>query len=367
MKKLIQERIEKAISDKVFPGAVLGVIFQTGKRLILPFGHFTYEEGASLMREDSVFDIASITKSIPTSSLALRLICGGKINLEDPVIQYIPELKFLHCETVQVKHLLTQTLSFGFRLSDYKDKTADEILDIIFKTDHSYKPGTKYSYSNATSILLGLVVERVCGDRLEPLAQKFFFEPLGMDRTTFYPERFKKNNIVPTELDPWRQRVIQGEVHDESAYRLSQKQPVGSAGLFSTAADLLRFMEMLLNDGCINRIRFLSREILDLAQENQIPGLDAQAGLGWEIDAAKFMGKFAGQKTFGKTGFTGCSVVINRMIGVGFALLTNYTYPRRRRNHDLMNNIRRDLADIIFDDLASKRGVGISWNGFINS
>ena len=161
MEKQIKNRISRAIKERVFPGAVVGVVGKNNEKLVLPFGNYTYEENSPKMQKDSIFDVASITKSIPTSSLALKLIDEGKLKTDDKLIDFVPEFNNSDRENVLIKHLLTQTLDFDFHLSAHKDKSPEEILNVIFTAEFKSKPGTKFLYANATSIILGLVVERI--------------------------------------------------------------------------------------------------------------------------------------------------------------------------------------------------------------
>ncbi len=357
-----------AILEKVFSGCVVGVVRKNGERLVLPFGKLTYEQDAPVIREDSIFDVASITKSIPTACLALKLIDEKRLNLDDRLINFVPEFRNSDRENVLIKHLLTQTLDFGLHLSSYKDRLPEDILDVIFTSELRSPPGSKYSYANATSILLGLAIEKVYGKPLDVIAYEIFFSPLGMTKTTFHPNRLLRHsgkrvrqlaesasrisnkrlwifdqsdiglNVVPTEIDPWRGRVIQGEVHDESAYILSKEKVVGSAGLFSTAPDLLIFLEMLINKGIYMEKRHLSQNIINLMLEDK---------LGWEFNQPRYMGKFCHKKMFGKTGFTGCSVIVDPIKGIGIVFLSNYHYPKRRDGFTALNSLRSQVADII--------------------
>jgi len=353
----IEKRIHKAIDDKVFPGCVVGILKKGRKRIVLPFGKFTYEDNSTDVKEDAIYDVASITKSIPTSCLALKLIDEGKLNIEDKLINYVPEFRNSDRENVLIKHLLTQTLTYKanspdkkFRLSQYKDKTPDEILDIIFSAEFEDKPGENYSYTNSTSILLGLVVERMFDDELNNLAEKYFFEPLKMSRTSFTPlRRFDKSDIVPTEIDDWRDRIVQGEVHDESAYILQKKFIPGHAGLFSTVPDLLNFLEMLLNFGEYQGKKHFSEDIVNEMATNQLVDIGEFAGLGWELDNNERLGKNAlVGNIFSKSGFTGCIVYCDLKREVGVVFLSNRIYPRRSLNAVAINEVRRDITNIIF-------------------
>jgi len=352
MIKKIQDRITQAIEEKLFPACVVGFTRTHGDRVVIPVGKFTFDNDARTIQEDTVFDVASITKSIPTSSLALKLIDEGEISLEDKLINFVPEFCNSYKKEVLIKHLLTQTLDYDLRLSTHKDKTPEEILDIIFTTEFKNKPGEKFSYANTTIILLGLVVERVFGKTLDELSEKYFFKPLKMTRTSFYPlQQFTKEEIVPTEIQEWRGELVQGEVHDESAYSLMRKMVVGSAGLFSTVPDLLNFLEMLLNNGFFAGNQYFSTKIIQQIQTNQLAHIGQCTSLGWELNQPRYMGKHRGETTFGKTGFTGCSCVCDVKREVALVILSNYTFPVRKPDATLINKFRSDIADIIFENL----------------
>lgn len=352
MKEKIRNKINLAIEEKIFSACAVGIVRTNGNKFVIPGGKFTFEADARSIQENTIFDTASITKSIPTSSLALKLIDEGKLRLEDKLINFVPEFRNSDRENVLIKHLLTQTLDYDFRLSAHKDKSADEILDVIFTTEFKSKPGTKFFYANATSILLGMVVEKILNEPLDKLGEKYFFGPLKMTRTIFEPlKKFKKEEIVPTENQDWRGGIIQGEVHDESAYVLNRKMTVGSAGVFSTVPDLLIFLEMLLNNGSFGGKKYFSPEIMKQIQTNQLACINQYAGLGWELNQPRYMGKNCSEKTFGKTGFTGCACVCDIEREVGFVILSNYTYPARKSDAMLINKFRSDIADIVFENL----------------
>ena len=342
----------QAIEEKIFSACAVGVVRTDGNRLVIPGGKFTFDADARAVKEDTIFDVASITKSIPTSSLALKLIDEGRLRVEDKLINFVPEFRNSDRDNILIKHLLTQTLDYDFRLSAHKNKTPEEILDVIFTAEFKSRPGTKFFYTNATSILLGLVVEKIFNEPLDKLSEKYFFQPLKMTDTMFEPLRkFKKEEIVPTEIQEWRGGLVQGEVHDESADVLRQKMVVGSAGVFSTVPDLLNFLEMLLNNGSSGGKKYFSPEIMKQIQTNQLADIGQYAGLGWELNQPRYMGKHCSDKTFGKTGFTGCVCVCDIKREVGFVILSNYTYPTRKPDAIPINKFRSDIADIVFENL----------------
>ena len=171
---------------------------------------------------------------------------------------------------------------------------------------------------------------------------------MGMKRTSFFPESFPKNEIVPTEYDPWRKRIIHGEIHDESASVLRQTMVAGSAGLFSTAPDLLNFCEMLLNNGAWKGKRYFSESTVASMQTDQTADLGVSTGLGWELNQKHYMGRFGSNRTIGKTGFTGCVCIADIPRKRALVVLSNYTFPRRKADMQAIDLVRKDIADIVF-------------------
>lgn len=342
----IRKDLQAAIDAHVFPGCVAGVYFGNRSQ-VLALGHLTYDSDSPLVTEETIYDVASITKAIPVSSLALKLLNDHLFSDSDRLIRYLPQFSGSYREKILIQHLLTQTLSFKFRLSDCKDMQSAGIMQKILTADFGCPPGTCFSYANATSILLGLLLEQCTGKTLDQAAAEYFFEPLAMNRTSFDVSKFDSDVIAPTEIDSWRGKLIQGEVHDESAWALRPKV-VGSAGLFSTVPDLLTFVQMLIEEGTYGGRRFFNSETIFQMYTNQLSGKDQWTGLGWELNQKSFMGRFCSESAFGKTGFTGCSVVIDPLKKAGVVFLSNHTYPRRRSSRDTINEIRCKIADNVW-------------------
>jgi CubicO group peptidase (beta-lactamase class C family) len=303
--------------------------------------------------EGSIYDVASITKAVPVSCLALQLLESGRLSLDDRLIDFVPAFRNPDKDLVRIRHLLTHTLHFAFPLSSMRAEPPEEIMRALLENPFASKPGSHFSYANATSILLGLVVENIFGGPLDRVADEIFFKPLGMHHTAFHPlQHFDRDRIVPSEVDASRGGVVQGEVHDESAWQLSQGKGhaiPGSAGLFSSAEDLLIFSHLLLNGGARDGQRFFSESTIRSMHTNQISSIGGCTGLGWELNQKRFMGNRHSENTFGKTGFTGCSLICEMERGIGWVLLSNCTYPRRKPNREAINEVRRDTADIILE------------------
>lgn len=347
MREEIAQRAKRAIEEKVFPGCVIGLVARNGERRVWPFGSTRYEGGFPV-KEDTIYDVASITKSIPTASLALRFIEAGKMTLDDLFIKHVPEFANNDRDVLTIRHLLTYTVG-GYALAPLKDKTPQELYEAIMHLDFTTRPGTGFLYSNVPAFLLGLAIERVGGHSLENLARTIFFDPLHMERTSYVTDGFLSDDIAPSEIDEWRGGEVHGVVHDESAYVLSVKggKPVGHAGLFSCVPDLLTFLEMLLCDGEYKGDRYFLPESIAAMSTNQLEYLRASAGLGWQLHDKNFMGAHAGEHTFGKTGFTGTAIVCDKEKDRAFAILSNRTYPRRPPDDRLIRAFRQDIADLI--------------------
>jgi CubicO group peptidase (beta-lactamase class C family) len=322
----LKERVEQAIAERVFPGCVVGVVRSGGSREVMPFGRFTYEQDSPEVREDTIYDMASVTKSIPVASLALMLMAEGKLRPAEKVVRYVPELQNDHGATIE--DLLTYRVR-GPRLSHLSYTTPEELQAYILERGFDGPPAESV-YTNLPAFILGLVIERAGGSTLSELADRYFFGPLGMHDTTFFPS--DASRIPPTEIVKGVE--VRGIVHDESARVFSRaRSSVGHAGLFSTAPDMLTFLEALL--------------------AGRFPAVadGAQKGWGWQQAEAWFMGSHFSKVAFGKTGFTGTSVALDPVKGVGFCILSNRTYPTRPPDAasltSAINRFRADIADLL--------------------
>ncbi len=352
----IRERVECAIQEKVFPGCIVGMVKNSGERAVFPFGYHTYNTSSPSVTQDTIYDMASITKSIPTASLALQLIDQGILHIDDQLIKYLPEFRNSQREKVLIKHLLTYSLpGYGpdFSLAALKDKTAEEVLEIILTRDFEGDPGTVFKYTNTPALLLGLALERITGKKIDESSCEQFFKPLEMTRTTFHSNAFSLDEIAPTEEDErWRNKLVHGEVHDESAYLFMKTgRTMGHAGLFSTAPDILTFLEVLLHEGGLRGKQFFSKDIIQQIYTNQLTSIGEMCGLGWELNQPRFMGTQCTPQTFGKTGFTGVLCVCDISKGVAFTIFSNRVYPKRPADAKAINEVRRDVADIIWNSL----------------
>lgn len=369
-----ESNIERLLSQ----GESAGVFHKAVAGFILPDG--TTRTVALNTPADTVFDIASLTKVCPTSTLALCYILEGKLHLDDRVIDYIPELQTNYREDICVFHLLTHSLDYRVPMKTLRTLPPEGILNALFTYKFAKAPGADFNYGNPASVLLGIILQRLTGKDLQQQGRERFFEPLGMTRSGWDPltrewNAIPREEIAPTEICEFRGREICGEIHDESAWVLRKLYPVGSAGMFSCVPDLLKFVKMVMNDGMAvdatgKETRIAPAGILKMVSENAftregaaqfMPAGNSTAGnstagaangactaLGWELAQSKFMGSRVSPHAFGKTGFTGASIVADPIAGAAVVLLSDFTYPHREASADRIHAFRASLADAFF-------------------
>ena len=342
--------VEAAVAARAFPGAVLAV----GKDGVLahlqPFGRLSYDDDAPV-RADTMYDLASLTKVVVTTTMAMILVDEGKLDINKPVSAFLPEFRGGAKDKVTVWHLLTHSSGIDWWAPLYKElKGKDAYVRRILAMDLVYEPGTKSVYSDLGVILLGEILERVAGQDLESFARARVLGPLGMKDTTYRPGPELRPRIAPTENDPWRGHVLRGEVHDENAAALGGVAP--HAGLFSTASDLARFAQMLLDGGVFEHQRIVSRETVErFTKRAGVP--DSSRALGWDTPSENSSaGSLFGPRSFGHTGFTGTSMWMDPDRNLFVILLTNRVHPTRENN--AIREVRRAVADAVVRGLAEK-------------
>jgi len=345
MRDKAKKILERSIADGVFNCAVLGIIKNGEITEPIALGIAAKDTISEFpVSQDSIFDVASITKTVPVSTLALLALDRRKVSLSTPITELLPEYHSPNGKEICLKHLLTQTLDFDFALSELKHKDAIEIYRAIMTAKLKKPAGTSYYYCNATSIILARVVEAIFENSLDVVADAEIFSVLGMRDTQFRPKPELKAKIVPTEIDQWRGRMIQGEIHDESSWKLNEIIIPGAAGIFSTVPDLQRYLKEILTE----EKSLFSKKFLDYAIKNHLDKkIKDSAALGFELNQP-YMGTLRGENTFGKTGFTGSVIVGDRGKKSGFVLLSDYTYPTRKPNRDLINNLRCEISDLVW-------------------
>ncbi len=304
-----------------------------GKSAVVPSG----EE----MRKDVIFDLASLTKVVATTTSILLLYQQGKLHLDEPVYKYIPIQNF---KKFSLRHLLTHSSGLiGYKEWYREIHSFEDILIKLSQTKLLFEPGTEHLYSDFGFMLLSHIVEIISGEHFDQFCKKNIFLKLNMNTTFFnVPEKYK-NRCAPTEKCIWRNKIIRGEVHDEHAYAMGGV--AGHAGLFSTAEDLSRFCRGLLKE------IILEKDVIqEMSTSKIIPNYPWQV-LGWKTDP--FWDSIEGQLPFrsalGHTGFTGTSLWWDRNSGYYAILLSNSCHPSRktRDNRKLRKTFYNSVAVMI--------------------
>ena len=282
------------------------------------------------MRTSTLFDLASVTKVVATTTSIMILIEERKLGLDQRVGEILASFSKEPARTIRVKHLLTHTSGL-LAWSNFYTRHHDQrsIVDEIGKsTKLISRPGTKATYSDLDFIVLGSIVEEAGGHRLDRFSSQRIFQPLGMHDTCFNPTP-SKDGVAATEFSNWRYRFIRGEVHDENAAATDGVS--GHAGLFSTARDLTIFCRMILNGGIYAGTRILSKKSVKHMTTNQTQQLQSYFGLGWWIKTTgtPHVGQHLSSKAFGHNGYTGTSIWIDPTYALSIVLLTNRIHPVR--------------------------------------
>lgn len=347
--------VEAAIQDKAFPGATLAIGYR-GKVSLHAFGKQTYDAKSPAVVANTMYDIASLTKVVATTTLVAKLAEGDfpvPIDLDAKVERYLPEWASgpqpEWRRRVTVRHLLTHTSGLPpFKEYWRTSKSKQDTLNKIFVEPLEYEPGTKEVYSDLGIILMAEIIERLTGKPLDVLAREYIFAPLGMANSMYNPPKKIWPAIAPTEMDnQYRHRQIQGEVHDENAAAIGGVS--GHAGVFSTAPDLAAFCQMLLNGGVYAHQRILRRAtIAEFTIPQQLSS--GTRTLGWAAPTpGGSSGQFFGPHSFGHTGFTGTSIWIDPDKQVFVVFLTNRVYPTRENQKHI--KVRPALHDAVMQAL----------------
>ncbi len=339
----VDRLLEGFVAQKAFPGGVLAVGKDGALVHVQPLGRLSYDADAAAVKPDTLYDLASLTKVVVTTTMAMILVDEDKLDITKPVSSFLPKFSGGAKDRVTVFHLLTHSSGLDAVAPLYKEiQGKDAYLERLQALPLGYEPGARSVYSDLGEILLGEILERVAGESLDAFARRRIFAPLGMRDTGFKPPETLRERIAPTERDPWRGRLLRGEVHDENAFALGGV--AAHAGLFGTAPDLARFAQMLLNGGVYDHHRIVSRETLErFTRRAGIPG--SSRAFGWDTPApGSSAGTLLSPRAFGHTGFTGTSLWIDPDRQLFVILLTNRVHPSRD-NDTLPKTVRAAVSD----------------------
>ena len=334
--------LQQGIADKIFPG-VVAVIAEDGEVTYHEaFGHRMVLPQTKPMRRDTIFDLASLTKPIVVATLAMRLAEEGRLEIDTPVNNFLPEFDR---ENITLLHLLTHTSGLpAWRPVYLKVKSRDNVIRYLGEVGLEYSTGRQVVYSCLGYILLGELIQRITGQSLDRLAKEWIFAPTEMMTTRYCPPSAWKGNCAATEDSNsferrkanserynWRTGVLCGEVHDENANFLGGV--AGNSGLFSTASDLATFCQILLNGGS----SVLNSQSIHQLSKSHTAGLNSERSIGWIIlrDGSLY-----------HSGFTGTSIRVHldrRMFAI---LLTNRVHPDASREGIL--GFRDEFHKLVF-------------------
>lgn len=339
----IDRVVARGISEGGYPGAAVVVgrkghaVWQKG------FGTLSWSRASDAVSATrSIYDLASLTKVVGLTTAAMLLHDDGRLDLRAPVSRYLPAFSGGLKDQVTVEQLLTHRSGLPAGRDIWRvAKTPEEARRMVIESALSCRPGACYVYSDLGADILGFVIESITGTSLDSLLAERVFKPLGMVNTSFRPADSLRPRIAPTEMTPPRGYPIRGEVHDENAFALGGV--AGHAGLFSTAADLSVFAQMMLNGGELNGVRIVSDTTVALFTRRK----SGSRALGW--DTAKGgvgAGEYLSESAYGHTGFTGTSLWIDPERQMFVILLTNRVHAARaRRPAKIISDVRADLAD----------------------
>jgi CubicO group peptidase (beta-lactamase class C family) len=331
-----------ALAAGASPGAAVA-IGRHGRLVVSKgYGRTSGVPGAAPVEDSTLYDVASLTKVVVTTTLAMMLEEQGRLELDRPVAHYLPELRDPAKAGITVRMLLTHSgglEAFAPLFETLRGREA--YLRAIDERPLEYSPGTRTVYSDWDMILLQLVLERIEGQPLDELANRRLLRPLAMKESAFRPARSLLARTAATELDS-RRGLIHGEVHDPNAWAMGGV--AGHAGLFSSARDLAVFAQMLLGGGSYGGVRFLSPATVARWTAPQSPG--SSRALGWDTPSGRSSsGRFFSPRSFGHTGFTGTSLWIDPERGLFLVLLTNRVHPSGA--NQLHVPLRRALGDAV--------------------
>jgi CubicO group peptidase (beta-lactamase class C family) len=357
-----------AVEGGVFPGAVLLVRLRGRTVFHQAFGSAALKPVREPARLETIYDLASLTKPLATATALLRLVQDGRVSMDDPLQRHVGELKGSALGETTVYHLLTHSSGLpGWR--PLYERIAEEdrrtpgllggpgavtmALALIRQEPLEVPPGSRSVYSDLGFILLGILAERVSGSPLAVYCRRAVFEPMGAELGFSGPggAGFPDPALVaPTEDDPWRGRLLRGEVHDENAYALGGA--AGHAGLFGTASAVSAVVGHWL-DGYKGRSRVLPSDLVRRFTARQEGIAGSSWALGWDTPSVPASsGSRFSPASFGHLGFTGTSVWVDPAMELEVVLLSNRVHPTRR--NEAIKQFRPKIHDVIYEELVGK-------------
>ena len=339
--------LDSALAQGAAPGAVIAVSSH-GQRWYYGAGHLGLEDRT---RPDSLtlYDMASVTKVIVMTTLAMNAVRDGKLDLDAPIQRYVPAFQGAHKDSVTVRQLLTHTTGLpAWRALYLQADSRATAMALADTTPLDTLPGARMVYSDLGIIVMTQALERIYNERIDSLFTEQIALPFGMTSAGYLPKGPTQGRIAPTELDTaWRKRMLVGEVHDENAWRLDGVS--GHAGLFADAVDLLQFGEVFLRTWKVDSVvqEFTRRQEI-------VPG--SSRALGWDTPSPNgTAGHLLAPTSVGHTGFTGPSIWMDPTRDLVIVVLGNRVHPTRANAKWGELSVRGGVADRVVAALESAR------------
>ncbi len=341
--------INKAVEDEAFPGAVV-LIWKDGKSIYeKAYGNYTYDKSSPKVKTNTLYDLASVTKVVATTSAAMICYDSKLFSLDDKVIKYIPEFGVNGKENITIKNLLLHNAGLPAWKKFYgRDLNYDDVIKEIYSSQLEYKTGEKTVYSDLGIITLGKIIEKVTNKSLDNFCEVEIFNPLEMNTTFYNPKDSLKKLCAPTETDDyWRMKTLQAEVHDETSAMLNGV--AGHAGLFSTAEDIAKLMSVLMNKGKYRDVQIIKQSTVELFTKRYSE--ESTRALGWDTksDSGSSAGIYFSKNSFGHTGYTGTSIWADPDRNLFVVFLTNRVYPTRENTK--IQKVRPQLHNAVIKSI----------------
>ena len=335
--------IGAAIADHATPGATIAVARRGRLVLLKGYGRTDWAKGAPRATDSTMYDLASLTKVVATTTAAMILEEEGTLDLDRTVASYLPDYDVPDKRAITVRMLLTHASGIRSNFPLWKDaKGREQYFAGMVSFPLVREPGSAVEYTDWNMVLMQFIIERLTAQTLDQFVQTRVFGPLGMRDTRYNPIDPLKPRIAPTETEDFRGGQVWGVVHDETAWALGGVS--GNAGLFSSARDLAVFVQMLLNGGSYGGVRLLKPSTVARWTARQRP--DASRALGWDTPSPRSSaGRYFSPRSFGHTGFTGTSIWADPERELFVVLLTNRVNPTR--DNQKIGPLRRAVADIV--------------------
>ncbi|MDP9366656.1 MAG: beta-lactamase family protein [Chloroflexota bacterium] len=345
----IARTMRLGIDGGVFPGGVVLVRHRNEIVFHEAYGHSVTHQDAHTVsahpvrtRRETVYDLASITKLF-TATCVMRLVDEEHIRLDDPVASHLPGFAVNGKADVTVRQLLAHVAGLPYERLWETAPTPEARRQRVLAIKPEGPAGTSYVYHDTNFIVLGMLIEQVDGHPLDRAIAARILRPLGLDQTGYGPPGASTPGVAATEDESYVGRgMVWGEAHDENAWSLGGV--AGHAGLFGSARDLSIFGQAYLNGGAFGAFMLLKPDTVAEMTRNQIGRLGSR-GLGWQLNAPHYMGSLASPETYGHTGFTGTSIVVDPRRDLVVVLLTNRVHPTRHGRD--VNPTRQAVANAV--------------------